>query len=77
MMEIGNWISRVRLNADLVLVRRSKWHLVESIVAGDAITKCGRRMEPKTRSGGYGLDISEVEPLTRMIGQPQLCENCS
>jgi len=76
-MEIGNWIKRVRLNTDQVFVARSKWHLVESIVAGDAITKCGRRMAAKTVSGGYGLDISEVEPLTRMIGQPQLCENCA
>jgi len=76
-MKIGDWIRRVRVNTDAVFVARSKWHVVESIVAGDAITKCGRRMQPKTLSGGYGLDISEVEPLTRMIGQPQLCENCA
>ena len=69
-MNVGQWIRREESH--------TKWHLVESIVAGDAITKCGRRMEPKTRSTpSRGLEISDVVPLTRIIGQPQLCENCS
>lgn len=62
---IGNWVRRHG---------RGKWHVVESVVAGDAITKCGRRMAP--RPGGVGLDVSEVEPLTRMIDQPQNCKRC-
>lgn len=70
MMEIGNWIRREE--------RGTKWHVVESIVAGDAITKCGRRMEPKTRAHPYtALEVSEVMPLTRMIDQAQLCRACS
>lgn len=63
-MDVGNWVRRPG----------GKWHLVESTVAGDAFTRCGRRMD-KTNSHGK-LDVSDVEPLTRMIGQPQLCRRC-
>lgn len=57
---IGSWVRR----------KGRKWHLVESVVADDAITRCGRRM------AGL-LEVSEAEPLTRMIGQPQNCKRCS
>ena len=61
-MNIGNWIRRTG--------RKSKWHLLESVVAGDAVTRCGRRMlDP-------GLEVSALIPLTRLIGQPQLCRQC-
>jgi len=49
-----------------------KWHYVESVVAGAAVTQCGKRMEPKN-GDGIGLEAREEMPLTRMIGQPQLC----
>ena len=67
-MKIGDWVRR-----------RGKWHLVESIVADAAITRCGRRMEPTASYDGQDvpLEVSEVEPLTRMIGQPQNCKRCS
>jgi hypothetical protein len=70
-MNIGQWIRRD--------TGRAKWHLVESIVADDAITRCGRRMEARTRSvPPLGLEISDVMPLTRMPNQPQLCKSgCS
>ena len=29
----------------------SKWHYVESIVADDAVTRCGKRMSPATDEG--------------------------
>jgi hypothetical protein len=61
-MNIGSWVKR----------RGSKWHLVESVVAGAAITRCGRRMEERTSEGE--LEVSSLMPLTRMIGQPQLCK---
>jgi hypothetical protein len=64
-MKIGDWIRR----------RGGKWHLVESVVADDAITRCGRRMDRVTISGGE-LQVSDVMPLTRMIGQPQNCRRC-
>lgn len=66
-MIIGSWIKRK--------IAYAKWHLVESIVDGDAITKCGRRMD-KITPGGRGLEVRDVMPLTRMIGQPQNCSNC-
>lgn len=64
-MNIGWWVRRLG----------GKWHLVESVIAGAAITRCGRRMEPTNTHGD--LAGSEVEPLTRMIGQPQNCRTCS
>lgn len=44
-----------------------KWHLVESVIDDQPITRCGRRIRSK-------VDSSPVMPLTRMIGQPQLCK---
>ena len=65
-MDIGNWVKRPR----------GKWHLIETIIAGDAVTKCGRRMD-RTNADGK-LEVSDVMPLTRMIDQPQLCHGgCS
>jgi len=58
---IGSWVRRGP---------RRKWHLCESVVSDDAVTRCGRRMAPP-------LEVSPAEPLTRMIGQPQLCRGCS
>lgn len=63
-MNIGVWVRRERWG--------KKWHLVESVIADDAITRCGRRL---TNEKGP-LEISPVMPLTRMIGQPQLCKQC-
>lgn len=67
---IGWWARRNRAAAGSGSPQRGKWHLVESVVAGDVITRCGRRMAPP-------LEYSEVEPLTRLIGQPQNCKRCS
>lgn len=68
-MKIGEWVRRQRAGA--------KWHAVESVIAGDAVTHCGRRMRPKTATHVVTpLQISPVMPLTRMIGQPQLCQDC-
>jgi hypothetical protein len=58
---IGGWVKR----------RRGKWHLTESVIDGAAVTHCGRRLEPKPTD-----EHSSVMPLTRMIGQPQLCRYC-
>ena len=66
MVTIGNWVRRAT----------GRWHLVESVIADAAITRCGRRMEPTVARGGE-LEVAEVEPLTRMIGQPQNCTRCS
>ncbi len=67
----GQWVRRQTSKNKA----RFKWHLVESTIAGDAVTKCGRRMDRTTAAGS--LETSDVEPLTRMIGQPQLCRQCS
>ena len=54
------------------LSKRHKWHTVESIIDGDQVTKCGRRLNKRE-----GWEWQETEPLTRMIGQPQQCKVCS
>lgn len=59
MADIGSWVKRKP---------RQKWHRVDSIVAGDAVTRCGKRLRDPFAA------VSEVQPLTRMIGQPQLCK---
>jgi hypothetical protein len=70
-LAIGTWVKR----------RGGRWHLVESVVAEDAITRCGRRMDRVLSSVHDSLEnrtlqISALMPLTRMIGQPQLCVRC-
>lgn len=61
---IGEWVRR----------GTGKWHLVDSTVAGDVFTRCGRRMDYINRN--VKLEVASVMPLTRMIGQPQLCFYC-
>lgn len=62
-MTIGQWVKR----------EGQKWHLVESVVADDAVTRCGRRLRDRA---DQPFELSDVMPLTRMIGQPQLCKRC-
>ena len=61
-MTIGEWVKR----SD----RATKWHLIDSVVDGEPFTRCGRRLRRRA-----GFEVSEVMPLTRMIGQPQLCKS--
>jgi hypothetical protein len=42
-VHIGQWVRRER---------RGVPHLVESVIAGDAITRCGRRMTDEPNSNG-------------------------
>jgi hypothetical protein len=65
-IEIGKLIRRQRSGA--------KWHFVESVVAGAAITRCGRRMEPENGSGK--LDADPI--LTGAVYAAKLvCQGCS
>jgi hypothetical protein len=70
MLAIGDWVRRDDPDPEV-----ERWHLVESVISHAAITRCGKRMEPEV--DGKGLEVSPVEPLTRMIGQPQNCQTCS
>lgn len=73
-LAIGDWVQRVYALSGYAA---TKWHLVDSVVAGAAITRCGRRMESHTPArSGNRLEASPVRPLTRAIGQPQLCKRC-
>ncbi len=52
-MTIGDWVRREH---------GGKPHLVESIVAGDAVTKCGRRMADEPNSRGKLISDLDTEP---------------
>lgn len=71
---IGEWVRRndnIRSGGILV----SNWHLVDSMINNDIVTRCGRRMRAVIKSGA-GLEYRGQKPLTRAIGQPQLCHYC-
>lgn len=74
-VKVGQWVRREYVLSGYVA---TKWHLVESTIAGAAVTRCGRRLEPHTPAkSGNRLEASAVMPLTRLIGQPQLCRPCA
>jgi hypothetical protein len=58
-VQIGQWAMRSRYRIG---------HLVESIVAGDAITRCGRRLTDERTTGG------DLEPAP--FGTPK-CRQCT
>lgn len=39
-------------------------HLIQSVVAGAAITKCGRRMEPRDRDGNELVSVRTSTTVT-------------
>ena len=61
-MNIGNW------------VRRSptmKWHLIDSVVADEPFTRCGRRLRIRKWHGvKVAFQISEALPI------PDTCKKC-
>lgn len=63
-VKIGDWVRRG-------LKGPYKWHLVDSIVADRVVTRCGKQMK---FGAWHSLHISQEMPLTRAIGQPQLCK---
>lgn len=60
-LAIGSYVSRA--------LSGRRWHIVESIVADDAITKCGRRL--KNEAGKFYVRDTLV---TRAIVMP--CQQC-
>lgn len=52
----------------------AKWHLVESVVAGAAITRCGRRMEPWSWTS---LQSAEGEAASLFLEGPSACQRCA
>jgi hypothetical protein len=70
--KIGDYVRRVYETRNM----DGQWHLVESIIVDAAVTRCGKRLEPKTQRPSH-LEVSVVQPLTRMIGQPQNCKTCA
>ena len=67
-MEIGDAVRRVGFEGK----NPSLWHKVESLVAGAAITRCGRRMEPKTFSG----DLLESVGGSAVMPRASTCSRC-
>ena len=52
-MTIGDWVRRER---------GGKPHLIESIVAGDVVTKCGRRLRDEPNTRGKLVSDLDSEP---------------
>lgn len=57
---IGTWVKREK---------RQHWHLIESLVANDAVTRCGRRLRDEPNSRG-GLTFTDYPG-------PPICEGCT
>jgi hypothetical protein len=68
-VKIGYWVRRVTGKG----MALTKWHRIESVVDDEPFTRCGRRFRRRTTSWFESVDAM---PLTRMIGQPQLCGQC-
>ena len=64
---VGQWVIRVSYGTQYRTI--SLIHKVESVVAGAAITKCGRRMEPVDKEGNE-LETINFKPETG------LCKRC-
>lgn len=52
-VQVGHWVRREQ---------RRVAHLVESVVMGDAITRCGRRMTDEPNTRGHLL-LADHDPL--------------
>ena len=66
---ISSWVRRVRPGG--------KWHLVESLVADDAITRCGKRMRDEPTSRGEPLEVHDG--MVSRAGRPldgDVCRKC-
>jgi len=58
-MRIGDWIIRSK---------RGVAHVIESLVAGDAVTKCGRRLTDEPNTSG--------ELVLFALGTRSICRVC-
>jgi hypothetical protein len=57
---IGSWVTRVR-----VLVPQTKAHYVESVIADEPVTRCGRRLRP-IEGTAFAYSFEEpVEPCRK------------
>lgn len=61
----------------VIYVKRNnggRWHIRESVIANDAITKCGRRMADEA-VGGATL-ITVTGPSVEVLADAGVCEQC-
>lgn len=67
---IGRWVRRVVRIRDLV-IPITRWHKVESEIAGRAVTSCGRQLAPRLGTVRQYADIVDAGAHCR------LCESGS
>jgi hypothetical protein len=56
---------------------RSRWHIVESWIAGDAVTKCGRRLDYEPNDYGSVVvsdTVGEFGSECRVCGEASLAD---
>lgn len=73
-MNIGDWVQRTKRTATGKVAgdREGQAHLIESVVAGDAFTNCGRRMDRETDAGVLVVIPHEMGELPA-----DACSQCS
>jgi hypothetical protein len=72
MPDIGQWVARFKVRKDGSIGERlTAWHLVESIIAGRAVTKCGRQLGD--RPGTEVQAQADVPDANTLV---DACERC-
>ena len=63
-MNIGDWVQREK---------RGVPHLIESIVSGDVVTRCGRRLSDELTKTGGRLEVT-ISTLHEGGSRCQVCD---
>lgn len=75
---VGQWVRIVEGDRRW---QRRPWHRVESMIAGEPITKCGRRLKRMTELGAGYSSLLHYSPVpNNSPGGPSwvtVCERCS
>lgn len=71
-MNIGQWVGRQRLDTGGRVTEEldGKLHLVDSMVAGDVVTRCGNRMVRTNEAG-------RLTPRYGELPEADTCQQCS
>lgn len=72
MPDIGQWVARFRTRHDGTPGERTtRWHLVESVIAGREVTKCGRQLGDKA-----GTTVEAQADVPQATTLDDACERC-
>lgn len=73
MADIGQWVARFAVRKDRSMGERlTRWHLVESVIAGREVTRCGRQLGD--REGTEVQAQADVPDASNIADQCQWCQ---